>query len=55
MPVGVRARREGEGGKPWKIVKLVNGRATGAVEGESDTERKARIAAGIINRHVEGR
>lgn len=55
MPVGIRKRREGEGGKPWKIVKLVRGRPTGSVEGESGSKRDAAIAAGIINRHVEGR
>jgi len=55
MPVGVRKRREGEGGKRWKIVKLVGGRPTGAVEAQSDSERDARITAGIINRNAEGR
>lgn len=54
MPVGVRRRREGEGGKPWKIVKLVNGRPTGAVEGQSDTRRDAEISASIINRAERG-
>lgn len=55
MPVGVRKRREGEGGKPWKVVKLVDGRPTGKVEAQSDTKRKANITAGIINKNVEGR
>jgi len=55
MPVGVRKRREGEGGKRWKVVKLVGGRATGTVEAQSDSERDASIAAGIINRSVEGK
>lgn len=45
MPVHVRARRKGEGGKPWKIVG-----PTGKVEGESDTRRDAEISAGIKNR-----
>ena len=54
MPVGVRNRRKGEKGKAYKVVKLVNGRATGAVEAQSDSRRDAEITAGIINRHVEG-
>ena len=54
MPVGVRKRRKGEGGKPWKVVKLVNGRATGSVEAQSDSEHNANITAGIINRNENG-
>lgn len=51
MPVKVRARRRGEKGKPFKIVKV----ETGAVEAESDTRRNAEIAASIINRASRGR
>lgn len=54
MPVGVRKRKKGEKGKAYKVVKLVNGRATGSVEAQSDSRRDAEITAGIINRHVEG-
>lgn len=54
MPVGVRKRRKGEKGKVHKVVKLVKGQATGAVEAQSDSRRDAEITAGIINRHVEG-
>lgn len=49
MPVGVRRRRPGEGGKPFKIVALVGGRAVGSVEGQSDTRRDAEASARIRN------
>lgn len=45
MPVHVRKRRKGEGGKIWKIVT-----ATGGVEGESDRRKDAEASARIRNR-----
>lgn len=52
MPVGVRPRRKGESGKPFKIVALVGGKPTGAVEGEARTRRDAEISANIRNREA---
>lgn len=46
MPVHVRARRKGEGGKAWKVVNS----DTGKVEAEADTKRDAEINAGYKNR-----
>ncbi len=42
MPATVRKRRQGEGGKAWKIVD-----PDGKVVGESDTRRDAEISASI--------
>jgi hypothetical protein len=44
MPVTVRKRKAGESGKAWKIVG-----PTGVIEGESDTERQAKISASYRN------
>jgi hypothetical protein len=49
MPVKVRARKKGEGGKPWKIVEV----AGGAVVGESDTKQKAEISASYRNQAIK--
>lgn len=46
MPVHVRARQKGEGGKPWKIVED----ATGKVVGQSDTKKDAEISASYRNK-----
>jgi len=46
MPVHVRARRKGEGGKPFKIVED----ATGKIVGESDTKQNAEISASYRNK-----
>lgn len=54
MPVGIRKRRPGEGGKAYKIVKLVGGRPTGSVEGESGTRTAAAASARIRNQATEG-
>ncbi len=54
MPVGVRKRRAGEGGKAYKIVKLVGGRPSGSVEGESGTQFAAKASARIRNAATEG-
>jgi len=45
MPVTVRKRRTGEGGKPWKIVE-----SDGTVVGESDTRDKALISMSYRNK-----
>lgn len=45
MPVHVRSKKQGEKGKPWKIVEDV----TGKVVGESDDKQKAEISASYRN------
>ncbi len=45
MPVKVRPRRAGEGGKPYKVINV----ETGKVEAESDTRAKADAAARARN------
>lgn len=45
MPVKVRRRRKGEGGKLYKIVKV----ETGMVEAQSDVLEDARASARIMN------
>lgn len=45
MPVKVRPRRKGEGGKPWKIVSA----ETGKVEAESDSQAAAEASARARN------
>jgi ATP-dependent Clp protease protease subunit len=54
MPVGVRKKKKSEKGKPWKIVRLRNGRPTGAVEGESLTKADAQASARAINEKHRG-
>lgn len=51
MPVKVRPRRAGEGGKPFKLVNT----ETGKVEAESDTRAKADAAARARNAALFGR
>lgn len=46
MPVRVRRRRKGEGGKPYKIVEA----GSGALKGQSDTRAKAEASARVRNR-----
>ncbi len=55
MPVGIRKRRAGEGGKAYKIVKLVGGRPAGSVEGQSDTRTAASASARVRNAATEGK
>jgi hypothetical protein len=50
MPVKVRPRRSGEGGKPWKIVNA----ETGKVEAESDTQANADASARARNAAIAG-
>ena len=45
MPVHIRKKRRGEGGKLWKIVNVAGG-----VEGESDRRMDAEASARIRNR-----
>jgi hypothetical protein len=51
MPVRVRPRRKGEGGKLWKIVET----NTGAVKAESDTRSSAEASARIRNQALRER
>ena len=49
MPVHVRPRRAGEGGKPFKIVEDAGGK----VVGESDTRKNAEVSAFKRNEAVK--